>query len=66
MVKHSESKIQFSIFAEPLDILIMSGGFQWEFKHSVPKDLNGPKGPRINFTFRTIVSHRPECQLCCS
>ena len=29
----------YSVYAAPLDILIMDGKFQWEFRHAVPPPM---------------------------
>jgi alkylated DNA repair dioxygenase AlkB len=45
------------------DICTMEGLFQKHFRHGIPKDLSGTKGPRINITWRIIVKHVPKCPL---
>lgn len=63
-LKYKDSKLKkFSIFANPLDIVLMKGKFQWEFEHSIPPQNADETGPRINFTFRSIVSHNKQCPL---
>jgi len=59
---HKTSGVRFSVWAGPFDILIMEGKFQWEFKHSVPQ-MHSSVGPRLNFTFRNILTHK-NCPLC--
>ena len=63
VITHKASKMKTSIWAEPFDILLMMGKFQWEFRHMVPKDTMLDKGARINFTFRNIIRHTPVCSM---
>ena len=58
---YKESDMEISLFAGPLDIFLMKGKFQWEFQHSIPPQHQHEMGPRINFTFRSIVRHSDEC-----
>ena len=46
------------VTACPLDILVMEGNFQRDYRHQIIP-CSYESGPRINFTFRTIINHCP-------
>lgn len=55
LLKHNTDKKRIKICLESGSLLIMSGKTQHHWKHSLPKRA-GTIGPRINLTFRTIMT----------
>ena len=46
-----------------IDIIKMSGYFQYDFLHAIPPADIEDCGPRLNFTFRNVRNHHPKCPL---
>ena len=54
-IRHNKTGETINISLEPGSLLIMSGPFQHNWKHQIPKRAR-VKSPRINLTFRRIIS----------
>lgn len=54
-IKHKKQKITKDIFLEHGSLLVMKGSFQENWKHTIPKTAKEVQ-PRINLTFRKIIS----------
>ncbi len=50
----TDSKLKVSVELASGSLLVMSGETQHHWQHALPK-TKGPKAPRINLTFRTIL-----------
>lgn len=54
-LRHNKKDLQLDLFLESGSFLVMSGETQHFWKHAVPKTAKNT-GPRINLTFRKIIS----------
>ena len=61
VVHHIESGVEVRVPTKPLDILLMTKKFQWQWLHAVPQ-MKKSLGPRLNLTFRNIVNHNESCK----
>lgn len=53
--KHKQTKETISVILEDGSLLVMKGATQTNWLHSLPKSVK-VKSPRVNLTFRTIVT----------
>ena len=53
--KHKQTKETVSLLLEHGSLLVMKGSTQQHWRHALPKSLK-IKSPRVNLTFRTIVT----------
>ena len=63
VVTQKSSILQVSVTAQPLDIVKMSGNFQYEWAHEIEQIEIRDSGPRLNVTFRFVKNHHVKCPL---
>ena len=60
VVRRKNSDSSNHITLNPLDIMVMEGTFQRDYTHQILQTSH-KCGPRLNFTFRTIINHTSTC-----
>lgn len=62
-MRHNRSKAVHDLLLEPGSLLVMTGAFQQQWRHTLPKSRQ-VQGPRINLTFRHIVQVPAQAARC--